>query len=241
MTVCSSGELINATEKGDKKTYFYTLKNARDFAFVLSSEFYLLTKTENGVTTVDADGLAMVYPLNPMTEIAYLTRGTAAGTLHLYTKEDGHPVLTVIDTETMQTVQQLKLESEVCEFFSLLHASEEFIVLITDSSRLVLLTRKEDGMYAHRFTADKEPAGIELPYYGTTHTKCAFDGERLATVQYIRDGYARCNLIAAVYDATGMLSAARYDCSLNAGLSDDNYKYHCQLTGDPVIAIRFTD
>ncbi len=50
LTVCSSGELINATEKGDKKTYSYTLKKARDFAFVLSSEFDLLTKTENGVT-----------------------------------------------------------------------------------------------------------------------------------------------------------------------------------------------
>lgn len=48
-TVASSGELIEKNEQNGKTTYNYQLKNCRNFAFVLSKEYNVLSKECNGV------------------------------------------------------------------------------------------------------------------------------------------------------------------------------------------------
>lgn len=47
--VASGGRLTSSQTQGDKTTYDYSLKNARDFALVLSKEFQVLSAKENGV------------------------------------------------------------------------------------------------------------------------------------------------------------------------------------------------
>ena len=49
-TAASSGKLINETSANDRKQCSYELKNARDFAFVLSEEFEVISDTVDGVT-----------------------------------------------------------------------------------------------------------------------------------------------------------------------------------------------
>ena len=48
--VAMSGEIISESKEGEKTTYHSELKNARDFAVVLSEEFQILQKESNGVT-----------------------------------------------------------------------------------------------------------------------------------------------------------------------------------------------
>ncbi|MBR2617065.1 MAG: M1 family metallopeptidase [Clostridia bacterium] len=47
--VASGGRLVSTKPQGENVTYAYTLKNARDFALVLSKEFEVLSAKENGV------------------------------------------------------------------------------------------------------------------------------------------------------------------------------------------------
>ena len=47
--VASSGKAIKSEEKNGKKTTTYKLDNARDFAFILSSDFECVTEEKNGV------------------------------------------------------------------------------------------------------------------------------------------------------------------------------------------------
>ncbi len=47
--VASGGNLTSSQTQGDKTTYDYTLKNARDFALVLSKEFEVISAKEGGV------------------------------------------------------------------------------------------------------------------------------------------------------------------------------------------------
>lgn len=48
--VASSGETVSAAQNGAKKTYGYSLENARDFALVLSREFTVLQAETNGIS-----------------------------------------------------------------------------------------------------------------------------------------------------------------------------------------------
>ena len=48
--VCSSGVILDSKTVDDKAVYSYVLDNARDFAFVLSKGFDMLTGSANGVT-----------------------------------------------------------------------------------------------------------------------------------------------------------------------------------------------
>ena len=68
--VASSGELEKVNESGGYKTYNYTLNGARDFAFVISKNFSVITETVGGVSVnyyyyADAD---------PYSSLAYATK-----------------------------------------------------------------------------------------------------------------------------------------------------------------------
>ena len=48
--VASSGEVVSVKEKGDKITTTYQIKKARNFCFVISNEYSVITDTVDGVT-----------------------------------------------------------------------------------------------------------------------------------------------------------------------------------------------
>lgn len=50
IVVASSGELLSSKERGEKKTNCYQIKNARNFCFVLSKDYSVITDTVDGVT-----------------------------------------------------------------------------------------------------------------------------------------------------------------------------------------------
>lgn len=196
---------------------------------------------EENATHLDTDDLKMVYPMDPEADFVTMTRTEDGTRLLLFTKEDGHPILTVIDTASMQEVQRLVLsEVTVDDYFSPLYIGEDFLVLLLDWERLTLLTLSEGGTYTHRFTVDITPADLENTSYIKRYTEFAYDGERLIAVQNTADGIVRVDLTVTAYDETGMLCMANYVCSLNLGLNDANYRDFCEPYGEPLTNIRFT-
>ncbi len=192
-------------------------------------------------TVLFPERLHMAYALSPSSSIVSLSFGENEETLHLYTLEDGIPVLTVIDTDTMETIQRLEILPTPVESFSPIYTGEDFLVVVHDWEKITLLTENKDGSYAFGFTtaAGPEDVDIDLQYVGYD-AKMAFDGERLMVVQYIQRGYYHCNFLLRAYTKDGVQCVAEYDCSLNAGLSDEsNYQYHCTPFGADSISIRF--
>lgn len=203
---------------------------------------YALPVTEEaGATHLDTDNLRMVYSMDPETEFVTMTRTEDGSHLLLFTKEDGHPILNVIDTVTMEKLQQLVLSEVTTEnYFSPLYVGEDFLVLQMDWDRLTLLTRTEDGTYAYRFTADITPDTLETKHYTRRYSQFLYDGERLISVQNRAEGVVRLDITVTAYDESGMLCMAAYECSLNLGLNDDNYRDYCEPYGKPLTEIRFT-
>ncbi len=203
---------------------------------------YALPVTEeNGATHLDTDNLRMVYPMDPETEFVTMTRTTDGSQLLVFTKEDGYPVLSVIDTVTMTESQRLAIpEAKSENYFSPLYVGEDFLVLQLDWDRLTLLTLSADGKYAHRFTTDITPDSLEEKHYTRRYSQFIYDGQRLISVQNRAEGVVRLELTVTAYDETGLLCMAEYECSLNRGLNDDNYRDHCEPYGKPLTEIRFT-
>ncbi len=195
---------------------------------------------KNG-TVIDHEGLRMTYALSPSASIVSLSFGSNEETLHLYTLEDGIPVLTVIATDTMETLQRLEILHTPVENFEPIFIGENFLVVIHDWEKITLLTKSADGTYAFGFTTEAAPEVMDLQYVGYD-AKMAFDGERLMVVQYKQRGFYHCDFLLRAYTKEGVQCIAEYACSLNAGLSDEsNYQYHCTPSGADSLSIRFTE
>lgn len=183
---------------------------------------------------IDEDSLEMVYPLEPGIGWEYFDVSEDGSRLYLITEKDGTCTLTVIDTATMETLQQLELVTFGEDGGSISHVyrEEDFWLVRISGGRIALLRQDDNGLLELQFLADYNPE--EIPDYSLSYYTTAMDwnGERLAIVtdaydeQYEAEWgysarYSACAYCIAVYDESGeMLYCGRYDTSLKpAGLA----------------------
>ena len=91
-TAASSGKLVSESETGGRKKCGYTLKNARDFAFVLSDKFQVATENVDGVTV----NYYYISDTNPQVSLT-----AASESLKYFSKTFGsyvYPTLSVVQT-----------------------------------------------------------------------------------------------------------------------------------------------
>lgn len=110
--VAASGNLINQSRAGGKAIYAYSLRNARDFALVLSDKFEVLSRTENGVQV----NYYYYSDTNPQTSLT-----VAAESLNYFSKTFGsyaYPTLSVVQTGFCQGGMEypaLTMISDACD------------------------------------------------------------------------------------------------------------------------------
>ncbi len=203
--------------------------------------YVLPYETGKNGTKLHAQNLKMTYALSSDIEIVSLSFGATEETLHLYTLEDGIPVLTVIDTAAMETLQRIEIQSETVESFSPVFTGEDFLVTVHNWDTITLLRQRDDGAYEHGFTIPACPDELDLQYIGY-NAAMDFDGKRLIVAQYKQRGFYHCDFILSAYTKDGIQCVAEYACSLNAGLSGEgNYQYHCTPTSADALSVNFCE
>jgi len=177
---------------------------------------------EDAPTTVDLDGVGLVYPLAEDSRIVWFTAEPDQDRLLLLTlEEEAYYLLRVINCADLSTAQELVLRTPEEKRISAQVCREGYLVWRTAQGGLMVLEER-DGLYE---TALDITLSAEEEIYGGTGVTL-WDGERLAMVvgpQYEqRHSGEMCCFTAAVYDRTGGLFGARYTSSLDT----KNYDYY---------------
>ena len=202
------------------------------------------------VCGVDVDALEMVYSLNPEIDLLGLSVNEEQTRLLLYAVEDGAYVLTVIDLETMDTLQKLKIADRPENSGWGLYDGGDFMVAQLSGKRAVISVT-DSGDYALQFVCDVTPDGGPTFWY--QDAAWDFDGERLAYVETLEKvkemwGWTQesCGFRLAVYDASGLLYCGEYRSSLNTGEERgssyyENGNYDCLGRGRDPVAVRWQE
>jgi len=137
---------------------------------------------EQGLTRADADGLAMVYPLEEDVLPVALATDSGGEDLLLYTREEGHYVLRVLDPITMTLRQRLELMDCPAESDPLfLWQGEGFSLFLCWQGQAVVLRRDDRGLYTAALVTDAtELAARSSLSWDNNDMDVAFDGTRLA-------------------------------------------------------------
>ncbi len=187
-----------------------------------------------GVTypTVDIDGLDMVYPLDESTIVENMFYDEERDVITLVTVENDKFMFTVIDANTMETLQRIEIdEREEDGGVWQVSIEEDFFVIYLSGKRLAVLEIHENDEYTLEFVADfMSDSQNELFWYNSNSAK-AYDGERLAISwsREIEDSpYSDCGFYIAVYDKTGLLYYGEYLSGLMTGRNGSDYNYYCQ-------------
>lgn len=175
------------------------------------------------VYSVDADALEMVYPLDPEITPVCLCVNPEQTKLLLHAVENGKYILTVIDLDTMTTLQKLEIAEWPEEQGWWLYSGDGCmaVLLSWEQQKLAVITETDGGNYELWYMGDAWPDGLSFPFrWG--ETTLAFDGERLAVVGQPLDEYGRyyddgCNFSLAVYEPSGLAYYGEYWNSLSAG------------------------
>ena len=168
---------------------------------------------------VDAKQLEMVYSLEEETY--------PYGSLFLDVNEGGQLViiidreqgthLTVVDTATMERVQEIEFKRPEGknQFLSVARVAEDFI-LISYGEYYALIERREEAGYAHRFTFAVTEDDPLYRFGWINENAMDWNGEQLVYVT-CTDGnvmQGRSNFELAVYDKTGRVFHGKYNSSL---------------------------
>ena len=176
---------------------------------------------------VQAEELAMVYPLDPEVEIIALETDEEKERLVLITREEDTLMATVISCRTYETLQRFPVMTP--ERDALIQCAVwNDLLLLRDGSQLALVGREEDGDYALLLTGQELP---EAALYGDL--RLDWDGERLAVVRPLDGSLDRYsysfNFLLAVYDREGLAYAGSYVSSLQQQ-GTGNLSRLCNLT-----------
>lgn len=183
------------------------------------------------VCGVDADGLEMVYPLDPEIQLLSLRTDPEQTKLLLYTWEEGAYILTVIGLETRETLQRLEI-ADCPEYSGWSLWDEDDFMVIQLGEKLAVVAPADSGGYALRFICDVR--SDELPDFWFRDVAWDFDGERLAFVCTLEKqdngwGWVRgtCGFRLGVYEASGLVYCGEYSSSLDTGVGE-NSNYYCR-------------
>jgi len=178
-------------------------------------------------TGVDADSLAMVYPLDESVSVRSMHVSPDETRLLLLTEEASGVWLTVIDLADMSMRQKLLVGDG--EHISL-HHQDDFMMLFSvyDFS---LYAIDGAGNYTLAFSAEQPRQYREdLPHINT-YAAMDFDGERLITADFcLEEQYGSmqtCDVFLTVYDKTGLLYAGNYETSLARNPDTSRYNFNC--------------
>jgi len=184
----------------------------------------------------DSDGplvakeMKMVYPLDPADEVLYLHTDEEERQLLLWIREDGMLCLHVIDIETMEQLQHLKIAPwEQGKGSGAFFDREGYVVaLLWHSEEMAVICRHTDGKWALDWICPVEAEQTKL--MSRYRMALAYDGEKLAVCDTawnydyrIENG---ADLCLSVYDASGLLYYGLLESSLSTGLDADNWDYH---------------
>lgn len=194
--------------------------------------------------SVNADGLKMIYSLDPEIDVMYLQLSENQDKLILHAEEYGKYVMTVIDVANMETLQKIPIMDWKPDYGYQIYEKGDFIVNIVhkvqEEGRIeaVVLKEKENGEYEVAFICDIQ--NKEIPSFNTSNMYLAFDGNRLAMAGFLEEEAQwyreTCNIFVAVCDAEGMQYYGEYRNSLETGYDEDNYYYHCHGYGwNPIV------
>lgn len=174
--------------------------------------------TQEEPAWVDGEGLELVWPLDPETEILDLTASPQGDRLLLHTMEDGWYTITVWDLATREVTQTIPLaqQEQVQQGYQVYDQGDFLVLFLPLEQKLAVLTL-EGGTYELEFTAPLSERGQEWHY----SMALAFDGQRLAWVssQYSQgiSLICSCDLLVEVYTAQGLTYQGTYRCSLSGG------------------------
>ena len=185
---------------------------------------------------VDADGLEMVYPLDPSIRFQGIELTPDQSRILLHTYEKDSYVLTVIDAKTMETLQRLELDGpdrEDASFFY--YEGDGFFASLLDSRQLLLFTENAKGEYQLELEANLElEENILFFLYETTYLTMDYDGEKLAIAFLIDTEPTRTAFHLAVFEKDGLAYYGQYGSSLGTMPQEyerdyyyTNYEYLC--------------
>lgn len=182
--------------------------------------------------TVSVDELEMLYPLDTDTVIQSMFTDKSEERLILLTRENSKELFTVIDLDTMETLQRFEIGSyDERGSGWYISESEDYLVL-TSGCRIAVIDILENGDYSLNYVVDRCPEEMADALYYTTEIVTAYDGERLALGwSFHKDTppYRSCGFSIAVYNRTGLLYYGDYESGLMSGM-ESSYQYICQQT-----------
>lgn len=203
--------------------------------------YFLPYKTEGEHWVADPDGLSMVYPLNPQGEVLKLYADAGQKRLLLLTREDGDCVLTVIEIDTMETLQRLTVLEDIGDqWFTNIYFENDLLVPILGDNRFAVVWSQGGGDFEIQFLAEYVNPD-EDTHYLKYDAVMAWDGRRLALAtetaepDFMQSG---CGFYLALYDKTGLTYAAFFDSSLDAATALD-YQYRCRPLDNRPLKLRF--
>ena len=194
--------------------------------------------------SIDADGLKMVYVLEPQIEVIHLHLNGRKDKLVLHTIENEKYIVTVIDISTMKTLQKIEVMDWKEDYGNQIYVEDSYFVNVVHKPReegrieAAVITENEKGEYEIAFISEIQNKNI--PGFNTSQMYLAFDGTRLAMAGFIEEeeqNYREtCNVFLAVCDALGLQYYGEYRNSLETGYDIDSYYYHCQGYGwEPIV------
>lgn len=173
------------------------------------------------------DELTMVYPLSPEIQVMDLTISPNKSSLLLHFIENGSYILTVIDADSMEQLQQINLGPWNAQY-QWNYTGDDFLTIIGPGHELILLTSGENGLYSIQFRV-KLPDEEENQFQLRECSSMDFDGKRLAITGYDRRDGSDCSYWTAVYEASGLTFCGEYRTSLSpSDMEDINYRKTCK-------------
>lgn len=182
----------------------------------------------------DASSLEMVYPLDTSVDVFDMRIDIENEKLLLFTMENERFILTVIELDTMETLQKVECCDSLCSSCYIYYYADDYLVFRqtrqsgdgTYEAYISLIAKTDDGSYELRFNIPMESEN-ELGNYRTSEVEADYDGERLALVY---PSYQNCEFLIAVYDADGLGYLGRWLSSLDTDFYDTySYNDYCQI------------
>lgn len=239
------GQVYNAIT--DDACYFIISNRSRDGRPVDLSQvpggygIHVLpyTYSDSEPTTVDVEGIKMVYPLDEESELLWFKATPDKSRLLLMTKEtNGDCLLRVIDCDGMKTLQETVLYSVTEERQPYVEdCRDNYILIRTWDGSIILLEERPDGTFERMLDI---PVEEHQEVSDGFHTSL-WDGEKLVLVIPLnvqRQGEGKLSGFAvAVYDKTGPLFCGEYTSSLDTKSYDYYDPRNCTLWSDDPLHI----
>lgn len=178
---------------------------------------------------IDFDGLETVKPLDEELQVNWMIPDINSGKLIIIGSTDGESRMYVIDEKTMETEQELILDTGDKSGVNQIFNGGDYLVFVLSGNRLALAERQSNGDYVLRFKLDGSAYYEQFDLYRVADT--AWDGKRLALCGFkginYPEEYFSGDFFYAVYDETGLICFADCDSSLCINSDEQWDGVHC--------------